>query len=134
MLACCNSLKTLDNQRQLYMEDYKFIALMGDKTADFSVNVTSQNLRAFADYLIEKAKEILKKEDQEPKESVVEEKTMLTRYETCKYLDVCPSTLWAWAKPEVRYLVPVKQGGRVMYKKADVDRVKFGRLKDKKDE
>ena len=40
------------------MEDYKFIALMGDKAADFNINVTSQNLRAFADYLIEKAKTV----------------------------------------------------------------------------
>lgn len=116
------------------MDDYKFIALMGDKSADFNVNVTSENLKAFADYLIEKAKEELKIVSAGEKDPIVEEKTMLTRYETCKYLDVCPSTLWTWAKPEVSYLVPVKQGGRVMYKKTDVDRVKFGRLKDKKDD
>ena len=115
------------------MEDFKFIALLEDKSTNFNVSVTSQNLKAFADYLIGKAKEELKVENPGIEEPVVDEKTMLTRYETCKYLDVCPSTLWAWAKPEVQYLVPVKQGGRVMYRKADVDRVKFGRQKEKEE-
>ncbi len=113
------------------MDDYKFITLMEDKNADFNVNVTGQNLKAFADYLIGRAKEELKVEKPVVEEPVANEKDMLTRYETCEYLDVCPSTLWAWAKPEVQYLVPVKQGGRVMYKKEDVDRVKFGRQKAK---
>ncbi|WP_257882331.1 MULTISPECIES: hypothetical protein [Prevotella] len=39
------------------MEYYKFISLMGDQSASFSVQTSKENLIAFADYFIDRSRE-----------------------------------------------------------------------------
>lgn len=108
------------------MEDFKFIALMGDKSANFTITTSSENLRAFADYLIDKAREELAARQAEEAIEKENAETFLSRKETCEYLGVCEATLWKWAKPERRYLMPVRVGNKVRYRKSDLDRIKFG--------
>ena len=99
---------------------------MGDKSANFTISTSSENLRAFADYLIGKAREELAAHQAEEAIEKENAETFLSRKETCEYLGVCEATLWKWAKPDRRYLMPVRVGSKVRYRKSDLDRIKFG--------
>lgn len=106
------------------MENYKFISLMGDQSASFSVQASKENLIAFADYLIDRSRERQQHRKEQEEKLELDNRTLLTRKETCEYLGVCEATLWKWAKS--RYLVPIKTGSKVRYRKSDIDRIKFG--------
>jgi len=112
------------------MNNVNFLALMGDDTADFNIVVSKENLLAFANLLILKDRqEQAEKAEQEQKQKVAEE-TFLTRKEAAAYLEVCETTLWKWAKPDCEYLLPVRVGSKVKYRKSDLDRIKLGRSRD----
>ena len=46
---------------------------------------------------------------------------LLTKEKVMNLLGVCSATLWQWEKKN--YLIPVKAGRKVMYRKGDVDRI-----------
>lgn len=112
------------------MDNVKFLALMGDDSIDFNVLVTKDNLMAFADYIVDRTRKEFADKSAQAERQKRDEQTLLTRKETCEYLGVCETTLWKWARPDVRYLVPVKVGTKVRYRKSDLDRIKFGQAKE----
>lgn len=115
------------------MDNIKFLALMGDNNADFNITVSKENLLAFADMLINRARLELAAKAEQKKQQKVEDETFFSRKDASAYLDVSETTLWKWAKPDCGYLLPVRVGSKVKYRKSDLDRVKFGRSKDKPD-
>ena len=115
------------------MDDIKFLALMGDNNADFNITVSKENLLAFVDALISRARLELAEKAEQAKKQQEDDETFLTRKEASAYLDVCETTLWKWAKPDCGYLLPVRVGSKVKYRKSDLDRVKLGRTRDKPD-
>ena len=110
------------------MEDYKFISFMGDQSASFSVQTSKENLIAFADYLIDRSRERQQRRQEQEERQVQDSRTPLSRKETCEYLGVCEATLWKWAKS--KYLVPIKTGSKVRYRKSELDRIRFGSTSD----
>lgn len=48
------------------------------------------------------------------------QKELLTREETADFFDVDKSTLWHWMKKGI--LIPVGIGGRVYYRKSDIEK------------
>lgn len=99
---------------------------MGDQSASFSVQTSKENLIAFADYLIDRSRERQQRRQEQEERQVQDSRTLLSRKETCEYLGVCEATLWKWAKR--KYLVPIKTGTKVRYRKSDLDRIKFGEV------
>lgn len=110
------------------MEDYKFISLIGDQSASFSVQTSKENLIAFADYLIDRSRERQQRRQEQEERQVQDSRTLLSRKETCEYLGVCEAMLWKWAK--IKYLVSIKTGSKVRYRKSELDRIKFGSTSD----
>lgn len=108
------------------MDNMKFLALMGDEGTNFTLAVSSANLRAFARQLIEMARTELAEKKQSDEQQKKDEETFFSRKQAAEYLGICETTLWKWAKPDVAYLVPVKVGGKVRYTKSQLDRIKFG--------
>ncbi len=76
------------------------------------LEVTVDDLKEFANELIEKAKLL-----RPPKGEVY-----LSRGEVISLLDVSPTTLWNWSKRG--YLVPIKQGRKVVYRESDIKRLR----------
>ena len=50
---------------------------------------------------------------------------LMTRQEVQDKLNICPTTLWHWEK--AKYLVPVKLGRRVFYKRQDIEKLICGK-------
>jgi hypothetical protein len=65
------------------MEDYKFISLMGDQSASFSVQTSKENLIAFADYLIDRSRERQQRRQEQEERQVQDSRTLLSHKETC---------------------------------------------------
>ena len=111
------------------MDNLRFLAIMNDGNADFNIIVSKENLMAFADQLITKAREELAVKAEQEQQQKADEETLLSRKEASAYLGVCETTLWNWAKPDSGYLLPVRVGSKVQYRKSDLDRIKFGNKK-----
>ena len=112
------------------MDNTKFLALMGDSNADFNIIVTKENLTAFADQLICRARQELADKAEQAAQQKADDETFYSRKEAAAYLGVCETTLWKWAKPKVGYLLPVRVGSKVMYRKSDLDHIKLGKPRD----
>ena len=110
----------------VFMDNLRFLAIMNDGNADINLVVSKENLMAFADQLITRAREELAAKAEQEQRQKTNEETLLTRKEACAYLGVCETTLWNWAKSDVGYLLPVRVGSKVMYRKSDLDRIKSG--------
>ena len=93
------------------MSIQEIMSLGGSK---ISANVNFEDLKAFADYLIQKTKE-------EVEESILAKKkeTFVKPKDACKQLQVDRSTLWRWAK--TGYLIPAEVGGKRLYKQSEID-------------
>ena len=113
------------------MDDTKFIALMSDSNADFNIIVSKDNLNAFADQLISRARVELAAKAEQTRQQKDDDETFFSRKEASAYLGVCETTLWKWAKPDCGYLLPVRVGTKVKYRKSDLDRIKLGKARDK---
>ena len=50
---------------------------------------------------------------------------LMTRLEVQDKLNISPTTLWHWEK--AKYLVPVKLGRRVFYKRQDIENLIYGK-------
>lgn len=74
--------------------------------------VTDQMLESILTDIIE---EYLTKREEENK------KSLLSSTEVSKTLGVNKSTLWRWEKE--RYLIPIRIGNKIRYKKTDVDAI-----------
>lgn len=90
---------------------------MIESGAHFKVEASAEDLIRFADHLIDKAREL----DSKRVVQLQEQNRWLSAKETCELCNVCPSTLWAWAK--AGYLVPTKVGRTRRFSLADVQRV-----------
>lgn len=88
--------------------------IMSPGGSKISANVNFEDLKAFADYLIQKTKE-------EVEESILAKKkeTFVKPKDACKQLQVDRSTLWRWAK--TGYLIPAEVGGKRLYKQSEID-------------
>lgn len=81
-----------------------------------------EDLKFFADTLIEKAKETLL-----PILVSTAKEELLPKQEVMERFGVCPTTLHNWQKSG--YLVPVKMGRKVFYRPSDVEAVLLTRRK-----
>lgn len=79
-------------------------------------NIGHDDLVSFADRIIRKVKEEERKHQQEAADS-----GLLTRSEVKELFHVCDSTITKWAAK--KYLVPVRVGGKTMFRKDDVRRI-----------
>ena len=93
------------------MSIQEIMSLGGSK---ISANVNFEDLKAFADYLIQKTKE-------EVEESILAKKkeTFVKPKDACKQLQVDRSTLWRWVK--TGYLILAEVGGKRLYKQSEID-------------
>lgn len=81
-----------------------------------SYNIRHDDLMDFADRIINKVKEEERKHLQEASDH-----GLLTRVEVKELFHVCDSTITKWAAK--KYLVPVRVGGKTMFRKEDVQRI-----------
>ncbi len=86
--------------------------LLNSGYGQMKIEVTVDDLKEFANELIEKAKSL-----RSPKGEVY-----LSRGEVISLLGVSPTTLWNWSK--TGYLVPIKQGRKVVYRESDIKRLR----------
>lgn len=76
------------------------------------LELTGDDLREFAESLIDNAKSLRPPKREE----------YLTRSEVISKLGVSATTLWNWSK--TGYLVPIKQGRKVVYRESDIKRLR----------
>ena len=86
------------------------------KGTSLKIEVTSKDLLKFADALVERAAAKARAEIE--RQSDVE---YIPKKEAIDLLGVCDATLWHWARSG--YLVPVKLGRRVFYRRSDIQRL-----------
>jgi len=94
------------------MEQNTISPMTGPKV---SYNIKHEDLMDFADRIIRKVKE------EERKKQASAETGLLTRAEVKTLFHVCDSTITKWAAK--KYLVPVRVGGKTMFRKDDVQRI-----------
>ena len=86
------------------------------KEGNVTLAISAADLKEFWLSLISEA--------QKSKECEVKDETFLSVEETAKELRVTKPTLWRWDKDG--YLKPVKIGGRVFYRRSDIDKLLRG--------
>ena len=92
-------------------QNTKILPMTGPKV---SYNIRHEDLMDFADRIIRKVKE-------EERKQVSDETGLLTRAEAKPLFHVRDSTITKWAAK--KYLVPVRVGGKTMFRKDDVQRI-----------
>lgn len=81
--------------------------------ANVNITISAGQLMEVVDYAIQKTKaEFEQKQIPE---------TYIKRKKAAELLNITLSTLWRWEREN--YLMPVKQGGKVLYKQSDIDRI-----------
>jgi len=91
----------------------KLLNILNEGRAHVKVEMSAEDLKAFSDDLIRRAKDELG--------SMVEaakKKRMLTKTEVKELFGVCDATLWHWANKGI--LKPVKTGNKVLYPEYEV--------------
>ena len=81
-----------------------------------TVQVSGEDLLKFADAIISQSNAKSLREREENTQA-----KLLPKKEVCSILGVCDTTLWKWAKS--KYLVPVKAGKKILYRKADIEKL-----------
>lgn len=115
----------LASMKERIMEKIKIMSVniqeLAERCANVSVTVGSNDLKNFADYLINQTK-------RELEEIVISDKA--ETYPTPKQVSVilqCDlTTLWRWAKKG--YLIPLEIGGKRRYKMSEVKAILNGGL------
>lgn len=79
------------------------------------IQVRGEDLLKFTEDVMERAAENERKRIENEREREI----LIPKEKVMSMLDVCSTTLWNWEKDS--YLVPVKAGRKVMYRKADID-------------
>jgi len=90
--------------------------ILSNGEARVTIQVSGEDLLEFAHSLTALAEERARMA-QEAKASSL----YLSKKEVLALLGVCDTTLWLWGKSG--YLVPLKAGRKVLYRKSDVDRI-----------
>ena len=96
---------------EINMQD--FLDMLNEGRAHVKVEMSAEDLKAFSDDLIRRAKDELG--------SMVEaakKERMLTKAEVKELFGVCDATLWHWANKGI--LKPVKTGNKVLYPEYEV--------------
>lgn len=93
--------------------------VMATERGSVSYTVTHNDLLDFARQIVERTKQMSDAERAEIPASTKD--AYCTRKEVMALLRRCDSTMTKWARSG--YLVPVRIGGKFLYKKADVERV-----------
>ncbi len=96
---------------EINMQD--FVDMLNEGRAHVKVEMSAEDLKAFSDDLIRRAKDELG--------SMVEaakKERMLTKAEVKELFGVCDATLWHWANKGI--LKPVKTGNKVLYPEYEV--------------
>lgn len=89
---------------------------------NISITLKANDLIDFANYILEK-RETEKEQDYLKSQNA----KYLTRLETCDFLKIEQSTLWRYKQKKI--LMPVKVGGRLVYKFSDIKNLLEGRVK-----
>lgn len=79
------------------------------------IQVRGEDLLKFTEDVMERAAE----NERNRIENEREREILIPKEKVMSMLDVCSTTLWNWEKDS--YLVPVKAGRKVMYRKTDID-------------
>lgn len=79
------------------------------------IQVRGEDLLKFTEDVMERAAENERKRIENEREREI----LIPKEKVMSMLDVCSTTLWNWEKDS--YLVPVKAGRKVMYRKTDID-------------
>lgn len=79
------------------------------------IQVRGEDLLKFTEDVMERAAENERKRIENEREREI----LIPKEKVMSMLDVCSTTLWNWEKDS--YLVPVKAGRKVMYRKNDID-------------
>lgn len=87
--------------------------------AAVSYTVTHDDLLDFAKEIVKRTKEM--DETEKTEVSVSAEDAYCTRKEVMTLLHRCDSTMTKWA--HAGYLVPIRIGGKFLYRKEDVERI-----------
>ncbi len=90
--------------------------LLQSSGANVKLEVSGEDLLAFANDLINRAKSELSAQAHEAKRE-----KYLTKEEVMKICDVCDTTLWHWNKRG--YLKSIKVGNKVRYRKSDLGKI-----------
>ena len=101
----------IQTANEINMQD--FLDMLNEGRAHVKVEMSAEDLKAFSDDLIRRAKDELG--------SMVEaakKERMLTKAEVKKLFGVCDATLWHWANKGI--LKPVKTGNKVLYPEYEV--------------
>lgn len=81
------------------------------------IQVRGEDLLKFTEDVMERAA----KNERKRIENEREREILIPKDKVMSMLDVCSTTLWNWEKDS--YLVPVKAGRKVMYRKTDIDKL-----------
>ena len=81
-----------------------------------TLTLTIEDLKAFATDMVEKAKTQLL-----PPMVSASQESCIPKKEVLEMFGVCPTTLWNWER--TGYLVPIKMKRKILYRRADVDRL-----------
>lgn len=95
--------------------------VLNKDTGHSLVVMTSESLREAMNDMFVRAKEAAIAEMDARARATQETAQMITKQEAMRMLGKSANTLWKWARR--CYLKPVKVGGRVMYRLADIDRI-----------
>ncbi len=89
-------------QKEIQTTGVQMIAVTKDWLKDFGIQIAKQTRQELEDEL-----------------RMNREEDLIPRNTTIERLNVDPSTLWRWEKQ--KYLLPVRIGGKVYYRKSDID-------------
>lgn len=100
---------------------HRLISEIRKNPSQISLTVTGNGLME----LIRAIRTVLLKEVEQEKANSSYQDELITKKEVMDNLHISPATLWLWEKK--KYLVPVKIGRRVFYKRRDIEKLKEGK-------
>lgn len=100
---------------------HRLISEIRKNPSQISLTVTGNGLME----LIRAIRTVLLKEVEQEKANSSYQDELITKKEVMDNLHISPTTLWLWEKK--KYLVPVKTGRRVFYKRRDIEKLKEGK-------
>lgn len=100
---------------------HRLISEIRKNPSQISLTVTGNGLME----LIRAIRTVLLKEVEQEKANSSYQDELITKKEVMDNLHISQTTLWLWEKK--KYLVPVKIGRRVFYKRRDIEKLKEGK-------
>lgn len=81
------------------------------------IQVRGEDLLKFSEDIMQRAAENERERIEQQKDKDV----LIPKDKVMEMLGICDTTLWQWGKRN--YLVPVKAGRKIMYRKTDIDKL-----------